>query len=107
MRRTIALRAEIATGEYDAPSEDLLPQAIHGDSRSQRIRGRDQPLCQTQSRRLRSLGHGWKHGQSARLHFRSALAPIALDVNVRFRWRVVFQQGGSVTDRRQLCEQLV
>ena len=56
MRRPVAVDAEIAGRPHDAFAEVMLPQAIHHHARRQRIRGRGDPLGQSQPPSRASAG---------------------------------------------------
>ena len=49
MAGPVALVAEVLGGLDDAGAEELLPQAVDGDAREQRVRRRDEPVCEAEA----------------------------------------------------------
>ena len=86
MRRLRALRAEIVLRLHDAAAEILLPDAIHGDAREQRILRVRHPAGQIQAIELAAgnLGRGSEHAQHGRKHARAVRLVIAAQHDVGF-----------------------
>jgi hypothetical protein len=86
MGRGFALRAEILRRTHESGSEELLPHAVHGDSRGQRIVPRDQPSRQCETIASVRIERR-KHGRRVRLHHVTRVLVVAADVHAGRRNR--------------------
>ena len=98
MRRQHALRAEVLAREHDAGAEQLLPMAIGGDARGERVVAVDQPLGQAQPVARQVVGKRRKDLRRVGAHFLARIQKAAANEHVRLPLLV----GGQLLHDRRL-----
>src|SRR5258708_7239964 len=93
MGRCFALLAEILGSADQSLAEKLLPHAIHGYPRGQRVPSADDPLRQSQAIAWELRGHGrqerWRFGRC----FSAMAFVVATDAHVILTRRGIIPQG--------------
>ena len=82
MRRRNALRAEVVLRLHNAAPKKMLPNAVDGDARQQRVAAVGYPAGKVEPTLVR-LGQAVQHGRRPRLHFLSRAGEIALHKTAR------------------------
>ena len=85
MRRQLARDAEVAAGAHDARAEHLLPEAVDGDARRQRMLRPQQPLGEAEPVARQVRRHRRQGVRRRRLHLVAALVVLAAEQHVRLR----------------------
>ena len=82
VRRLLTLRAEVSGGRNQALSEELLPHAVHGNSRCEWILRRDEPAGECEAVLGANSGQRRQHGGYVRLNVNAMLPEISANVDV-------------------------
>ena len=98
MVRVLTLQAEVFGGAHEADRKQLLPQAVHGHARHERVGVRDQPLGQTQAVRGRIRRQGAQSRGNAAL----ALAALVRHVIATARQGVGVARHSSLAHHHRL-----
>ncbi len=92
----VALGAEVVHAFDEAGSEELLPEAVHGDACGERVLLREEPLCEIEARVGLLLWQGWEHfgGCSRHLVLRFVVLAALHDVRLAGLREVCHDESG-------------
>ena len=92
----VALGAEVVHAFDEAGSEELLPEAVHGDACGERVLLREEPLCEIKARVGLLLWQGWEHFGGCSRHLVLGFVVLAAlhDVRLAGLWEVRHDESG-------------